>query len=148
MCVENSTIVNEDLIKKIAEEKNDIMDAVRIIKEFGPDIKMIHSMLKDHAKRIDEEVTERKEENKRITNNYLKRFDKVDNGINIMNHKIGGLRKKTNELKIHISDNLIKMTENQNKFLRNIMIIFLSCTVFLFITMVWEKLICYIQNIF
>lgn len=70
MCIENDKLMNN-----LKNNEKDIMEAVAIIKSFEPDIKMINSMLIDHSKRIDEEVNERKEENKIIRDNYIKRFD-------------------------------------------------------------------------
>lgn len=76
MCVEN-----ENLEKIKEQNEKDIMQAVNIIKEFGPDIKMIKSMLLDHAKRIDEEVNERKVEDRKIRDNYLDRFTDIKGDI-------------------------------------------------------------------
>lgn len=76
MCTEN-----EELLKIEEKHEADIMEAVGIIKEFGPDIKAINSMLRDHSRRIDEEVQERKEEIKNMKNNYIDRFDDIKKDI-------------------------------------------------------------------
>jgi len=70
----------EDVIIN-TDEKKKIFDTLEIIQEFIPDIKMINSMLTDHAKRIDEEKEDREKDTNEIKTNYLKRFDDIKKDI-------------------------------------------------------------------
>lgn len=79
--------IKEDLESK----KEDIMEAVKIVKEFVPEIKSINILIKKNEEAIKEEIIERKCEDKEIKENYIKRFDEIKNMIKDTNKLLIGL---------------------------------------------------------
>jgi hypothetical protein len=129
MCVEDK------IIKELENEKQDILEAVQIIKDFGPDVKAIRVMLDDHKKRIDEEVLERKEENKRITSNYLKRFEKIEILINCVNK---GINTKFKDFVIDMKNELKSTNKLIISLFVTIFIMFMGSTIFVVLNNIFK----------
>lgn len=83
MCIEN------EIMNDLEKEKDEIMKAVKIIKDFGPSVCAINVMLEELARRLNEEKedrvkaieqekVDREKEDCEIKTNYIKRFDKID----------------------------------------------------------------------
>lgn len=137
MCVEN-----ENEIRKLTEEEvNDILKAAKSINAIMPELRELNILVRNNARSIDREIEERKGGDIEIKNNYIKRFDKVDNALSVINQKIG-------KITTSISDKIINTTKDQNKFLRNMLIIFLSCSLVIFISIIWEEAFTYIKSLF
>lgn len=137
MCVEN-----ENEIRKLTEEEvDDILKAAKSINAIMPELRELNILVRNNARSIDREIEERKDGDIEIKDNYIKRFDKVDNGLSVINQKIG-------KITTGISDKIINTTKDQNKFLRNMLIIFLSCSLVIFISIIWEEAFTYIKSLF
>ena len=110
MCTEN------EIITSLEKDKNEIMNAVKIINKIGPDIKEIKKLIPDlkvinvmitqNSKTIDREINDREKEDKEIKNNYLIRFEKIESMI-----------KNTNKLLISIFVSIIIMFMGSTVFL-------------------------------
>jgi hypothetical protein len=130
----------------------DIIKAVRIIKRFGIDVQFFKKLLLIIQNRIDEEKKERKEEDKKIKNNYLNRFDKleekmdkVDNGINT---KIKDIDEKFDDFISYNNKEKIDAIKRTNKNLWIFLFAILGSTLILFVTMIWDKIFLFLGQFF
>jgi gas vesicle protein len=127
------------------QEKADIMYAVKIIKEFEPDIKAIRVMIDNQSKRLDEEVEERKEEIEKIKVNYLDRFKRLESLTkrinNRVNDKLDDFKNFVKDYNKEIKDEL----KNTNKLVvglfTTIIIMFLGSTTFILLNAVFNWII-------
>jgi hypothetical protein len=144
MCSENLI----ETRKLTHEEIDKILKASEAVNNFIPDLKAINVMLRQHSKAIDEEKTERIKEDDDIKHNYIKRFNKIDNGITVVNTKITNIKNNHNDLKVKLESKIAEAFKGQIGFLKKILFALLGCTLFLFISMVWDKIIDFISKIF
>lgn len=144
MCVENENEIRKFTI----EEIDKIIKASNGINEMLPELRELNILVRQNSRAIDKEVEDRKKEDCEIKDNYIKRFDKVDNGIEVVNNKVNKVKDALHEAVLDISNKFETITNNQNKFLRNMIFIFLGCSGILFITMIWENAINFIEKLF
>ena len=148
MCMETE---NGEEITINAKEKNDILKAVQIIKKFGIDIKFFKKLFLTIQTRMTEEKQERKEADKEIKDNYLERFKKLENKMDAVDGNIKKQIKiidtKIDNLIITNSKDKIDSIKNTNKNLRTFIFMILGSTVILYITMVWEHIINWLEKL-
>jgi len=107
-----------------------IMKVVNSLSEGNIQIVKLEVNQENLGLKLDQEIKDRKKDTGEVKNNYIKRFDKVDNLFDTVFEKID-----------KIIDQGVQSKKEQVKRMWAIIGVFVGCSAFLFISMIWEKAI-------
>ena len=107
-----------------------IMKVVNSLSEGNIQVIRLEANQENINKKLEQEIKDRKKDTGDVKDNYITRFDKVDNLFDTVFEKID-----------KIIDQGVQSKKEQVKRMWAIISVFLGCSAFLFISMIWEKAI-------